>query len=274
MKLSKNLINTLLPVGAYDLFASLKNRSSAPYSLKNFFALPKSISDFFPWSPYVEKTYFIAENIRALAKGEKVKVTHLLRFYSSDGALLREDVHSDDDFFCRIEIKGGLDIDNYCAFTHHVQNAKEGDGFFENSLKEYRARICEQNRGYCIYYPNAELSIGSMVHGNFGGIPNQGSLLARQRSLHVYTPSYIFESHNEYDLVFSNPTKKRLKISIFYNSRNDFVEKSLESLGTCSIRIRNYTGTLSFESRLPICRPTIFKNPDCKLSYDFDVLHS
>lgn len=274
MKLSKDLMKRLLPTRASQLLGLLKNRSSSPYSLKTALTLPNSVSDFFTWSPHTKKTFFVAENIRALIKGEKVKVTHFLRFYSSDGAFLREDIYSYDDFFCRIEIKGSLDKNHYCSFTHHVQYSEKEDGFFKNFLKDDSKLVCEQNRGYCIYYPNFESSIGSMVHGNFGGISNKSSLFARQRALHLYTPSYVFESHNEYDLVFNNPTDKKLKLSIFYNSINNLVEKNIEPLGTYSLRIVNYTGSLSFESKLPICRPIIFKNPDCRLSYDFDVLHA
>ena len=32
-------------------------------------------------------------------------------------------------------------------------------------------------------------------------------------------------------------------------------------MGTKFIRIEDYSGGISFESKLPICRPLIFKNP-------------
>ena len=224
------------------------------------------------WSPHASKTYFVAENIRALIKGEKVKVTHLLRFYSREGVFLREDSYSDNDFFSRIKINGKLDEEHYCSFTHSVQYAE--DDFLDQAIKINGELVCGQNRGYCIYYPESDSSIGSMVHGNFGAISDQGALLARLRATHLYTPAYVFEPHNEYDLVFNNPTSRRLNLIVFYNSTNNFLKQSVESLGTCSVRIVDYFGTLSFESSLPICRPMIFKNPDGRRSDDFDVLHS
>ena len=271
----KNTLRQFLPRKVYYLIAAIKNRSSSPYSYSTAFKLPRSVSDFFAWSPYARKTYFVAENVRALIKGEKVKVTHLLRFYSRKGVFLREDSHSDDDFFSRIEINGKLDEEHYCSFTHSVQYGEDGeDDFLDEAIKLNRELVCGQNRGYCIYYPDSELSIGSMVHGNFGGISDQGALLAKQRATHLYTPAYIFEPHNEYDLVFNNPTSRRLNFFVFYNSTNNSLKQSVESLGTCSVRIVDYLGTLSFESSMPICRPIIFKNPDGRRSDDFDVLHS
>lgn len=271
----KSLLKHFFPGKIYHLLSAIKNRSSYPYSFSTIFKLPESISDFFVWSPYARKTYFVAENVRALIKGEKVKVTHHLKFYSRDGVFLREDSHSDDDFFSRIKINGKLNEEHYCSFTHSVQCDEDGDDIFiDKTIKMNRELVCGQNRGYCIYYPDSDLSIGSMVHGNFGGISDQGARLARQRAMHLYTPAYMFEPHNEYDLVFNNPTSRQLKLCVFYNSTNDFLEHSIEPLGTLSVRIVNYTGTLSFESRLPIGRPVIFKNPDSKNSSDFDVLHS
>ena len=268
-------LQQFLPRKLYYLFAAIKNRSSSPYSCSTSFKLPESVSDFFVWSPYARKTYFVAENIRALIKGENVKVNHFLRFYSREGAFLCEYSKSDDDFFSRIEINGKPDEEHYCSFTHSVQYGEDvEDDFLDEALKANGELVCGQNRGYCIYYPDSDLSIGSMVHGNFGGISDQGARLARQRAIHLYTPAYIFEPHNEYDLVFNNPTNRRLKLFVFYNSTNNFLEQSIEPLGTCSVRIVDYLGTLSFESRLPICRPIIFKNPDGRRSSDFDVLHS
>ena len=272
----KNTLKHFLPRKIYYFLAAIKNRPSSPHSSSAAFEFPESVSDLFVWSPYAKKTYFVAENIRALIKGEKVRVTHFLRFYSRDGAFLREDSHSDDDFFSRIKINGKLDKDHYCSFTHSVHYGVDGeDDFLDEVIKANGELVCEQNRGYCIYYPDSDFSIGSMVHGNFGAISDQGVLLARQRAAHLYTPAYIFEPHNEYDLVFNNPTSRPLDFWVFYNSTNNSLKHSIQSLGTCSVRIVDYLGTLSFESRLPICRPIIFKNPIVRpLLGDFDVLHA
>ena len=70
------------------------------------------------------------------------------------------------------------------------------DKFYRNSLKG----LSFNHRGYCIYQLKKS-SLGSIVHGNFGGISvNRNiSLNARLRSTEYrYTPPYLFENQNLY----------------------------------------------------------------------------
>lgn len=268
-------IKRLLPKPIYRLIAHICNRKSAPYSLLSNFILPQSVSDFFVWSPYAKEIYFVAENTRALIMGQKVFVMHYFRFYSYDGSFLHEESHKSDEFFCRAQIGAAINSSNYCSFTHHARAIFiEQEMLFQSLLNQKNKLVCEQNRGYCIYYPNIAHSLGAAVHGNFGGISNDNILLARQREPHVYTPSYIFYSKNNYDLVFNNPTSHTVVLNILYRSLAKTSELFIQPLGTIKHSITSYSGILSFESLLPICRPIIFKNPDSKLSIDFDVLHS
>ena len=48
----------------------------------------------------------------------------------------------------------------------------------------------------------------------------------------------------------------------------------INSMGTKYFRVENYTGSISYQSKLPICRALIFKNPTPNNSGTFDVFHS
>ena len=270
----KSFIKRIVPSASLYLLSRIYHRPSAPYSLKSALILPRSISDFFVWNPSVAKTEFIAENIRSLLIGDPIEVVHCFRFFSKEGKLIHEEKYTRDDFFSRITLSGPQDNSDYSSFTHHVE-AENLQNLIKSLLGHKKRSICEQNRGYCIYYPSFESSVGSCVHGNFGAISREGNMLARQRSLHLYTPAYRFESKNTYDLAFNNPTNSTLNIRLLFNNdstRNEFLH--IKRMGTYGFRIKRYTGSLSFESRLPICRAIIFKNPDQLKSGNFDVLHS
>ena len=47
----------------------------------------------------------------------------------------------------------------------------------------------------------------------------------------------------------------------------------IQPMGTDLITLKGYKGMLSFISKMPICRPLIFKNPNLD-SNNFDVFHS
>ena len=207
----------MVPRGSLDLLYGIYHRSSSPYTLKSALIVPRSISDFFVWNPSVAKTEFIAENISSLLTGDKRKVVHCFRFFSKEGHLSHEEKYTRDDFFSRITLSGPKDNSDYSSFTHHVE-AENLQNLIKSLLGQKKRRVCEQNRGYCIYYPSFDSSVGSCVHGNFGSISREGNMLARQRSLHLYTPAYRFESKNTYDLAFNNPTDSTLIIKLLFNN--------------------------------------------------------
>ncbi|WP_320664873.1 hypothetical protein [Prochlorococcus sp. MIT 1223] len=270
----KAFIKQILPVPALGLISNIYNRASAPYSLKSSIVLPSSISDFFAWNPYIAKTEFIAENIRALLLGSREKVTHCFKFFSEKGDFLWEEKYTSDDFFSRIILSGPPNSSSYSSFIHYVESK---NSLYDLVKEKFQINnlVCEQNRGYCIYYPNLSSSVGSSIHGNFGSISRNGKLLARTRTLHLYSPAYRFESQNTYDLVFNNPTPSEIKIRILFNNEPERNKKmQINSLGTESLRLDGYSGSLTFESRLPICRSVIFKNVTKSKLEGFDVLHS
>ena len=270
----KPFIKQIVPNPALDLIYSIYNRGSEPCSLKSLVVLPSSISDFFVWHPYIAKTEFIAENTRALLLGSREKVTHCFKFFSEKGDFLCEEKHTSDDFFSRIILSGPQNSSSYSSFIHYVE-AK--NSLYDLVKEKFHINnfVCEQNKGYCIYYPNLSSSVGSSIHGNFVSISRNGKLLARTKTLHLYSPAYRFESQNIYDLVFNNPTPSEVKIRILFNNDSE-KNKTLQinSLGTESLRLDAYSGSLTFESRLPICRPVLFKNVTKGKSENFDVLHS
>ena len=94
----------------------------------------------------------------------------------------------------------------------------------------------------------------------------------------VYTPIYKFSKEEKYDLVFNNPTNEKLDIKIFLDYHN--LEKSkirgnmtIEPYGTKFISISKHDGSISFISKLGICRCAVFKNPSIN-NDNFDVFHS
>ena len=252
----------------------IHSRGSNPYSLKSSFFSKENISDFFVWNPHFEKTEFIAENIRALFTGEKEEVIHCFKFFSHSGDLLCEEKHKSNEFFSRIKLSGPPKSPFYSSFIHYI----EAERSLHDLVKIYFNKnlfFGEQNRGYCIYYPKNSL-IGSSVHGNFGGIASKGkNLLAKARSFHLYTPAYRFESHNKYDLVFNNPTTSKIDIQIILNNNQKEIHIiQINSLGTNNFKLDNFSGSITFRSKLPICRPILFKNVNAFRSLNFDVLHA
>ena len=270
----KSFIKKITPRALKKILSIIKNRGSNPYTLKSIFFSQVNISDFFVWNPHVEKIDFIAENIRALFTGENEEVYHCFKFFSHKGDLLCEEKHKSNDFFSRITLIGPKKSSFYSSFIHYIEAKRS----FYDLVKIYfnkKLFFGEQNRGYCIYYPKNSL-IGSSVHGNFGGIASKGkNLLARKRFFHLYTPSYRFESQNSYDLVFNNPTPSRIDIQIILNNKSEPIHIiQINSLGTKNFKLDNFKGSITFRSKLPICRPMIFKNANELKWKNFDIFHS
>ena len=255
------------------IFSYLLKKYNFIYSLPSLLLPPKAISDFFVWSPNFEKIFFIAENANALLSGEKKSTTHVFKFFSSEGELIKKLQFQSDDFISEFEL--GLDIDNlkdrYISFVHF--NTYSVDNFTSYDLNNLKSRekIIRQSRGYTKFYNRAN-ELGSLVHGNIGGITSDLKMTARQRELFLYTPVYNFESDNSYDLVFNNPSPKKLIIKLISKDELNLHTIFIKPMGTKFFHLRKYNGLISIESKLPICRPLIFKNPPPK-NFGFDVFH-
>ena len=93
----------------------------------------------------------------------------------------------------------------------------------------------------------------------------------------IYTPIYKFSKENNYDLIFNNPTQKQLLIEIFLNyfrqNKRLYKKLTINPFGTNHVAIKKYDGTISFISKLAICRCVVFKNPNIN-EINFDVFHS
>ena len=157
----------------------------------------------------------------------------------------------------------------YISFTHNSYDKIQN--------KYLNTNLSIQHRGYTIFHKKKK-SLGAIIHGNTGSIAPDKSLkssMVQRNDFFVYTPIYKFSKEEKYDLVFNNPTPSRIDIEIILNKNsetNHIIQ--INSLGTKSFKLNNFSGSLTFRSKLPICRPMIFKNANELKSGNFDVLHS
>ena len=268
----KKFLRKYAPDWSKVLINHILNRNSQPYSLKYSIFPPTGISDFFIWSSIFKKTEFVSENIYALLSGQKQKVEHYFIFYTPDGNILKTYSHYSDKFISEINLPFISEKYEYISFTHQIIYFESFNDFLERIGFGSKLNVIPQSRGYTKYFTN-EKSIGACVHGNFGGLGFDNIKTAKQRNFHVYTVPYNFLKEYEYHLVFNNPTDDELVVEAkFLNSKN--IKKIiLKPLGTNHINVQNYSGPISFLSKLPICRPLIFQNPPPKTK-NFDILHA
>ena len=265
---------TLIPLKTKIFFSYLMNFNHIPYSLGSLINPESAISDFFIYDRDCFSVGFIAENIRAILLGYEVPITHHFKFFSKEGILLDQQLFETKDFFQKIRFNKIKSDDKYISFIHYVESDLTLKKIIRNIEKRQKINVSEQNRGYTIYYP-FNLNTGCVVHGNFGGISKNLKKSARQNfRKHIYTPIYKFKDNCRYDLVFNNPTADFINIKIIFNDSSKVGYLKIPSMGTRSLPINKYVGSVSFLSKLPICRPLIFKNPSINLKGNFDVFHS
>ena len=274
MVMIRRILNKVVPVEAKIILSYLRNFNTSPYYLKSSLFPEKSISDFFIFDKDCFRIEFIAENIRAIILGHEISVTHNFKFFSTDGAFLGTQSYENQEFFKKISLKPLKTNEKYYSFIHYVESEINLDDILKQKGISKSLKFSEQNRGYSVYYPiNSEF--GSVVHGNFGGISKDLKKTARKTLLsHIYTPIYKFEKLFNYDLVFNNPTSYSISIKVVFNNSSRKSDLIIPSMGTRFLRIENYTGSCSFESKLPICRALVFKNPTPNFSGTFDIFHS
>ncbi len=274
----KELLNKRLFGKIYRLLSFQRNKNYIPFKYKSFSMPERLYSDFFISNNKFFKNIFIAENIYGLLTSKEEEVIHKLTFYSHEGKLLGSQVCETKELISKIELPKFDVQETYISFTHDSLPSKLD--LIRNIDLGLQNKLSLQHRGYTNYIKN-ENSIGSIVHGNFGAIMpsdlEKSAAIIRSKK-YIYTPVYFFEKINIYHLVFNNPTHKLLKIEIKgQNSLDKSFFKfnlSISSLGTEYLKIKDYTGKLSFISKLPICRCIIFKNPEIYQNSDFDVFHS
>ncbi len=252
------------------IYYKLINISFNPYFLKYQIFKPIDISDFFVWSACFDDNIFVAENIYALLKGKKYEVTHIFKFYSPNGKFVKEFEFKSSDYFAKVSLPKSLNKYKYLSFTHFIKSNNTLKNALQNK-KINTLKFATQNRGYTLY-SNKNNKIHSAVHGNFGGISYNSTKTAIQRGYFIYTPIYEFKKNFNYDLVFNNPTDKELKIKIIFLGTSRKKEISILSMGTKYLVLKKYQGGISIESKLPICRPLIYKN-SLDSNQNYDVFH-
>ena len=262
---------------AFIVAEHIKNKQFSPYTLQSKLERGGSYSDFFICRPDLYSNVYIAENIFALLLDQQFPVNNLFTFYNAQGQIFHETRLKASDPFLHFSIPCLDTLDEYVSFTHHVNI----DGSLLTSLQaEVTAIISQsrgiQHRGYVLYkFDNS--SIGSLVHGNFGGIKYNSQRLQasakQRREEYEFTSSYIYSHNNKYHLVFNNPTEKTLSIDVIGGLDNSPIKKvTLNSFGTQCVEISQYNGPITTISKLPICRPIVFKNP--YRTGSFDVFHA
>ena len=243
----KNKIKSLLPIKSRIFFSYLKNINHNPYSLKALNIQKSSVSDFFVFDRDCHRLSFVAENVRALLLGEKVEVKHNFIFFSNDGNFLYKKIICSNEFFSKINFEKTKNLDKYSSFIHFVESEYDLEDLLIKNQTKTVLKLYEQNRGYTIFYPSPNSS-GSVVHGNFGGITRDLKMTAKKTFLsHIYTPIYKFNKLSKYDLVFNNPTQKKLKIKIILNNFMKIYDIEINSMGTKYFRVENYTGSISYQ---------------------------
>tara|TARA_Y100000991_G_scaffold210688_1_gene192254 strand:- start:1578 stop:2402 length:825 start_codon:yes stop_codon:yes gene_type:complete len=269
-----NFLKNIIPLKLKIFLIYLKNINHNPYSLWAMFNPPDNLSDLFVLDNECEKVVFIAENIRAIMLGREVNVIHNFKFFSMEGVFLGKQTFEAKSFLSKITLKSFHTNDKYISFIHYVDSdISSKDILLEKKLYKQN-KFKELNRGYSIFYP-FNFSVGSAVHGNFGGITKDLVKTARRTlAKHIYTPIYKFDENSQYDIVFNNPTNTFININLIFNNSFKKIKLTIPSLGTQFVRIDKYCGSLSFESRLPICRALVFKNPTPNNKGNLDVFHS
>ena len=270
----KRFLKKILPFKVIEYISYFKNFKHNVYSISQPINPERNLSDLFIWSSQFDRIDFIAENIRALLLGKEVEVLHNFNFYDSDGKFLCHQEYKTKKYFERIKFDPIYSNSKYLSFIHYVESKISLHEIFKNKGIQNKNDYCEQNRGYTIYYPKNG-NLGNAVHGNFGGISKSGTKMAITNfQKHIYTPIYKFEKHSNYDVVFNNPTIREIEIGIHFNNKKVINKLKIPSLGTRFVSIKEYSGSISFESKLPICRAILFVNPYPNESYNFDVFHT
>jgi len=244
-----------------------------PYARLMPFKYPHNLSDLFVLPRDISKTLFIAENPYANLIAKPFCVSHNFHFFDNTGKLSSKYSYVSSSFSERIPLNAPINNSSYCSFTHHVKPLDLSHDDYVKEVLKTEIDVTFNHRGYTVYYSSPSDSIGLTVHGNFGSVPENLELLARQRQPCVYTPVYRFSDNYCYHLVFSNPTPKDLTITIHSSSVSKPITFSLSPLATHAYTLTGHEGLLSIESALPVCRPVVFVYDQHSENNLLDVFH-
>ena len=199
-----------------------------------------------------------------------------LQFYSKTGTKLLDHTHTfDERLMNRINLS--LYLKNvegeYGVFTLTHLDVPKIMSSFGASLTD---------RGY-ISYCYKYSPINSYVHGNFDAIsyPNGDKLpfflMGTSLMMREYHLQYVFESGNNYEIFFTNPTSSKRKLFIhFIDSHSGALDKIetffVDKLGVIAFLVTPPPGKswrIFVKSRLIMARPIVFKVGNCSA----DVFH-
>jgi hypothetical protein len=118
------------------------------------------------------------------------------------------------------------------------------------------------------------------VHGNIGALYISGrntvKTLVKQRNKKTYTVQENFCEGMNYDFVIGNPTAKDLQLTIKgFNTKKVLIRSMSLNVKPFGISVFSNNGEdaiLSFTSKLPVTRPTVFES---NANYSqFNVYHA
>ena len=283
---NKKTIKKILPNVLYKLCAHLININFRYYSF-SYNDTSTCVSDLFLYRKGEFQTHFIAENRLGILMDQEITCHHTITCFDRNGKVVGVLNTSKSDIHTRIslsEINQGLD--EYGGFIHTTRY--DLDSLKKCHLKEKMEM--GQHRSYTGYRSVEYGTDGvfSYVHGNFGGISidDQGNikLRATTRKPFCYVPQFSFESKLKYELFFSNPTPKKIRVTLYshstYEDNSEIGYLEIPSLGTKlfildSELIPDKTSNcIYWVSNLPICRAICFEhNPQTTLK-TFNVFHT
>jgi hypothetical protein len=282
----KKTINKILPDFLIKLCSHLININFRCYSFP-YNDTSTCVSDFFLYRNGEYQTHFIAENRLGILEDQEVTCHHTITCFDRNGKIVGILNTSKSDVHTQISLhKISQGLDEYGGFIHTTRY--DLDSLQKCHLKEKME--VGQHRSYTGYRSVEHETDGifSYVHGNFGGISidDQGNikLRATSRKPFCYVPQFSFESKLKYELFFSNPTPKRIKVTLYSHSRyeddSEIGYLEIPSLGTqifildSELMPDKTSNCIYWVSDLPIYRAICFEhNPQTSLK-NFNVFHT
>jgi len=262
------------------------HRSSLPYTSLPLRPGRASFSDQFLYRGDLAGHRFVGENTLALLSGETVPMTHRLSFFDPEGRFLGHQDTTSSRLFTAIDVVDpGAQLASYIHSSHYAPDILRAFSERHAGL----ADLQRLHRGYALYR-RTERSVYAAVHGNVGGLrlAGQGRTgrtrhLARRRGWFLYTPQIRLAADQKVSLYLLNPCLQRETITVMHATPPEntlpsaglpvLSQLSLPARGLRCCRLEGINGYVTLRSRLPMCRPLIFIEPDGHPDH-FDVFHT
>ena len=267
----ENKLSTIFKRSLFgQILNELRNHDSITHKvIPRFPRNSMSVSDLFIGGPEYLKTVFAAENALALSTGDAVPIRHKFVYVDSDGKVVNVDevVTSERIYIHQLRRFGG----GYFTFLHLTEAL--------NLANDTKDAVYRQHRGLTGYMRNGN-DLVHYVHGNIGALYVSGrntvKTLVKQRKKKTYTIQENFCEGMNYDFVIGNPTARDLQLTIKGFSAKKVLIRSMslniKPFGISVFSNHGEDAILSFTSKLPVTRPTVFEsNADYS---QFNVYHA